>query len=237
MITAKTEYRSRVLYFEGAGWSDADISRKTIGNCRIRTAFSLDDGRRVYLEMHGAERTKHVSTTLFRWQYTGFVDHCFVIFSETADDIKSSRPCTIEDIRRYDAQMEREREAYWAIRRKLPEVFEWSLDGILTVVRGLGASFDSVEILPDYAGYRVHGEQHGEYNDGDKFAYDPDATARRAACVKRMEKLNADRLGMQYDNSSYWVDGNRLMMRINVSRESMLKAGLDPDSREQELEY
>lgn len=225
---------SKTLYFEGAGWSGADISRKTVGNCRIRTAFSLDDGRRVYLEMHGWERTKHVSPSLYKWQYTGFVDHCFVIFSEPAESIK---PYSLDDIRRRDAALEREREAYWDMKRKLPETFEWSLDGILSVVRGLGASFDSVEILPDYAGYRVHGEKHGEYNDGDKFAYDPDATARRAACVERMQKLNAERLGMRYDNTSYWVDGDRLMMRINASKEAMLKAGLDPDHREQELAF
>lgn len=33
---------SKTLYFEGAGWSGADSSKATIGNCRIRTAFHLD---------------------------------------------------------------------------------------------------------------------------------------------------------------------------------------------------
>lgn len=36
---------SKTLYFEGAGWSGADSSKATIGNCRIRTAFHLDPGR------------------------------------------------------------------------------------------------------------------------------------------------------------------------------------------------
>ena len=27
----------KTLYFEGAGWSGATISKATIGNCRIRT--------------------------------------------------------------------------------------------------------------------------------------------------------------------------------------------------------
>ena len=49
----------KVLYFEGAGWSGADISKATIGNCRIRTAFHLDDGRAVYLEIIGNERGKY----------------------------------------------------------------------------------------------------------------------------------------------------------------------------------
>ena len=33
---------SKTLYFEVAGWSGADSSKATIGNCRIRTAFHLD---------------------------------------------------------------------------------------------------------------------------------------------------------------------------------------------------
>lgn len=41
----------KTLYFEGAGWSEADISKATIGNCRIRTAFHTTDGRAVYLEL------------------------------------------------------------------------------------------------------------------------------------------------------------------------------------------
>ena len=52
----KTE--RKVLYFEGAGWSGADISKATVGNCRIRTAFHLDDGRKVYLEIIACEVTK-----------------------------------------------------------------------------------------------------------------------------------------------------------------------------------
>ena len=63
------------LFFEGAGWSGADISKKTIGNCRIRTAFHLDDGRGVYLEINGFGRTKS-SSPVYQWKYTGFIDSC-----------------------------------------------------------------------------------------------------------------------------------------------------------------
>lgn len=57
----------KTLYFEGAGWSGADISKATIGNCRIRTAFHLDDGRAVYLEINGSERTKYSSLKVHKW--------------------------------------------------------------------------------------------------------------------------------------------------------------------------
>jgi hypothetical protein len=42
----------KTLYFEGAGWSGVDVSKTIIGNCRTRTAFRLDNGRAVYLEIN-----------------------------------------------------------------------------------------------------------------------------------------------------------------------------------------
>jgi len=36
----------RTLYFEGAGWDKADVSIATIGNCRCRTAFKNDEGKK-----------------------------------------------------------------------------------------------------------------------------------------------------------------------------------------------
>lgn len=50
----------KTLYFEGAGWSDTDSSTN-VGNCRIRTAFTNDDGRQIYLEMSsGKERARNL---------------------------------------------------------------------------------------------------------------------------------------------------------------------------------
>lgn len=64
----------KTLYFEGAGWSGADISKATVGNCRIRTAFHLDDGRAVYLEVIACERRIGKTTV-----YEGWVDDCHII--------------------------------------------------------------------------------------------------------------------------------------------------------------
>lgn len=63
----------RILLFEGAGMASCETSRNTIGNCRVRTAFHLDDGRAVYLELLGWHRTKN-SPPWYKWTYTGWVD-------------------------------------------------------------------------------------------------------------------------------------------------------------------
>jgi hypothetical protein len=169
----------KVLYFEGAGWSGADISKATIGNCRIRTAFHLDDGRAVYLEIIGSERTKHSSPEVHRWQYTGFVDACFYITDEKPNDDQNKHSIRLTDRRR---------------------IFEYTEKAILKFVNSLGASFDAVKVVPDLGGFHVFPEDHscdgpdGHYY-GDEFQFDPEMTARREAVYERvynMEKAELD---------------------------------------------
>ena len=50
----KANTTRKTLYFEGAGCAP----RAYVPNCRIRTAFHLDDGRPVYLEISGMETTR-----------------------------------------------------------------------------------------------------------------------------------------------------------------------------------
>lgn len=200
------EKKSKVLYFEGAGWSGADISKATIGNCRIRTAFHLDDGRAVYLEVVGSERSKYSSPEVHRWQYTGFVDACFYITDEKPNDDQNKHSIRLTDRRR---------------------VFEYTEKAILKLVNSLGASFTAVKVVPDLGGYRVFPEDHScdgpdGYNYGDEFSFSPEMTARREAVHKRvydteLAERKEDRekrggkfvhspSGSDFPNFSLWVD-------------------------------
>lgn len=142
------------LYFEGAGWSGADISKATVGNCRIRTAFHLDDGQPVYLEISAFEVSKYSAASCKAFRYAGTVDHFFHI---------------CEDGERYT--------------RKHFQHFEYNHAEILRLVNSLGASFDAVEVLPDLSGYRVHGDK-GAYNYGDEFEPDRELISARQAVYK-----------------------------------------------------
>lgn len=196
----------KTLYFEGAGWSGADISKATIGNCRIRTAFHLDDGRRVYLEIIGSERTKYSSPKVHKWQYTGFVDACFCITDEVPNDDQNKHSIRLTDRRR---------------------IFEYTEKAILKLVNSLGASFDAVKVVPDLGGFRVFPEDHScdgpdGYNYGDEFQFDQEMTARREAVHKaiydlELRELEEDRktgakkfvhspCGRDFPNFSLWVD-------------------------------
>lgn len=179
----------KALYFEGAGWPGADISKATVGNCRIRTAFHLNDGRAVYFEASGCERFKKAPESIYRWKYTGFIDHCYYITDDKPNDDCNLHRAGLRD----------------SIRS-----FEWSEDGILQVVNSLGAGFDSVKVLPDLGGYRVFPEENAcggpdGYYYGDEFVYDQELTRRREAVYRYYYKLEMQE-GKQYPNFSLFVD-------------------------------
>lgn len=127
----------RILRIEGAGMPSAEVSRKTIGNCRCRTAFHLDDGRAVYLEFRGWNYDRH-SVFHAPWKYTGSVDFFFLIGPDNLD---------YEPIKKVGD-------------------FEYSHDGVMKLLRSIGATFDDFEVVNDGT-YRVHGTKHGTYNFGE----------------------------------------------------------------------
>lgn len=188
----------KTLFFEGAGWSGADISKATIGNCRIRTAFHLDDGQAVYLEITGSERTKHSSPQIFRWQYTGFVTDCYYITDDKPND----------DCNKHRVMLPRK----CGEKRSTVEGnshFEYTEAEILRLVNSLGASFDAIKVLPDLGGYRVFKEKYSDhgperYNYGDLFQFDPELLARREAVYRHYYELEKAE-GREYPNFSLWT--------------------------------
>ena len=171
----------KTLYFEGAGWSKANISIATIGNCRIRTAFHTDDGKRIYLEVIACERGKH-SSPLCAWEYTGFVDSCHYITDDKPND----------DENKHQIHFRNER------------VFEYTEQSILNFVNKLGASFEAIKVVPDLGGYNVFGD-HSTYNYGDLFRFNEALTERREKAHEYYYQLEKSE-GKEYPNFSMWVD-------------------------------
>lgn len=176
----KTE--RKVLYFEGAGWSGADISKATIGNCRIRTAFHLDDGRAAYLEIIACDR--RIGKTTY---YEGWVDSCHYI-TGSSEDCNRSRIKVARDH------------------------FEYNHAEILRMVNSLGCSFDAIEVAPDLGGYRAFKEHFGyrasDYNYGDEFQLDRDLLAAREAVDAFMLERERQLTGRKWPAYSLWVDEN-----------------------------
>lgn len=166
----------KVLYFEGAGC----VPRGEVSNCRIRTAFTLDNGAAMYLELIGMDVTKNHASYLQKFENAAFVDFCHYITGGPDDCNESRHPA--------------ERNTH----------FEYCYSEILRFVNSLGASFTKVEVLPDLAGYRVH-KDGGGYNYGDAFRPNWDAIREREAIHAAI--YNRDKAaGIKYPCFSLWVD-------------------------------
>lgn len=162
------------LYFEGAGC----VPRADVPNCRIRTAFHLDDGRAVYLEISGMETTRSTIPCYSKFTNYGVIDHLHYA-NGTGDD-------------RADFGLDR------------TYAFEYTQANLLQLVNSLGASFDAIEVLPDLAGYRVHVE-NGGYNFGDAFVPDRQLIESRQAIDAEIRCREVER-GERSICYSLWVD-------------------------------
>lgn len=178
---------NKVLYFEGAGCEGADISKNTIGNCRIRTAFTNNDGRAIYIEMTAYQKTKYDKKIKRHLEYNvgdyiGFVDICFYIDTDSKDPGNESR---ILDIER---------------KVKIP----YTKEGITNMINeNLNCNFDTIEVLPNLAGYRVHG--NNSYNIMENYKHEPTLIEKRKEIKEYFYNLEKEE-GKKYPNFSLWVD-------------------------------
>lgn len=183
----------KTLYFEGAGC----VPRGDLENCRIRTAFALDDGNKVYLELTGTEVTKHMHQSFQKFTNAAFIDHCFYITGGKDD-------CNDSKVRWEDGT---------AVERN-GNNFEYNRENLLAFVNSLGASFDDVQILPDLAGYRVH-KDGGGYNFADEFVYNVERT-KQAEKIKQYFYDKEKESGKKYPCFSIWFPNVEESETLNV---------------------
>ena len=190
---------NKVLYFEGAGCAE----RGDVENCRIRTAFTNDQGKRIYLELSGMEVTKHTMKHLQAYGYMniGYVDHCHEIFGEIL-------PC--------------ERGVN----------FEYSKAGILDFVnRHLACSFDEIKVTDSFYGYRVH-KDGGGCNFMEDYAFNDEKADAARKAYNKIDMEIREQLGEKYSKISlYSIDDNAITVRCYASDKSMREHGLDPEKR------
>lgn len=156
----------KILYFESAGMEGTQ--RNDVENCRIRTAFTNNEGKKIYLELGGNEISKYNKQYD---QYKDFeigtaimhIDFCFYITDDPEiDDCNKSRITLDENMK----------------------LILYTKKNILNLVNeNLNCSFEEVVILPWLSGYYVHSGSHTrtskDYNMMDDFKYNPKRTEER----------------------------------------------------------
>lgn len=196
---------SKILYFEGAGMPETERSGD-VGNCRIRTAFSLPDGKRVYLEVSAWQPSQLQADYYNERRGSGRMMKAGNLYA----DIESAFFIANDGIIDKDDHPHI---------KSVDLLFDWSLDGILKIVRSVGGDFDEVVCLPDLAGYSVHATtiqlftEGRRYNYGDEFKYNPEQTARRIAKYRELyeeENRSGEKFpklsSYEFPNFSFYVD-------------------------------
>lgn len=137
-----------MLYFEGAG---SFGTGGEVGNCRIRTAFTANDGKRYYVEIMGFEndaRHRKAYPELSESEYLGIVSSCFEI---TGDH---------EDCNNHRNGFE-------------GELIDYTEEGIRDAINErLGCSFQVVEVADRFSSYRAFGNGWDTFNNGDEYSPD-----------------------------------------------------------------
>lgn len=194
----------KTLYFESAGCAEYNGI-----NCRIRTAFTNNDDKKIYIEFLCGHIPNKKTKTEYHFLHC---DYCHYITEDPEiDDCNNSRlTCEGKDTRE----------------------IEYTKENILAFVNeNCNASFDKIVVLNNLAGFRVHSNsgRHNtseRYNFGDTFEYDEELTKKRILKVAELSKHFKQIFNQRYDNTSYYINNNnQLEVCINVGEKERIKAG------------
>lgn len=196
--------KKKVLYFEGAGCEGTQYN--DVENCRIRTAFTNNDGDKIYLELlcgHNSDKKSIISHYLV-------CDYCHYITDDPErDDCNCSRlACE---------------------RNQGRGVIEWTKANIIKFVNeNCNCDFTEIVIPNNLAGYRVFSDNkkvNKGYNMMEDFNYDAELTEKRIAKVEEMTEHFKKLFNQKYDNTGYYIKDGKLTVCINVEESKRIAAG------------
>jgi len=190
----------KTLFFEGAG----AVERGDVENCRIRTAFTTNDGKKVYLELWGVEVNERTPAKWKPYKNAGIVDYCYEI---------------TEDGERYLIDVE-------------TRSFEYSKLGILNFVNlYLDCSFTDIKILDEFDCYFVN-KSDGGCNLIEDYTYNEKRSQAARKAFHDIDMSIRKRMGEKYSKIQLVaVKDDFIKVRCYASDKKMLECGMDPNER------
>lgn len=185
----------KVLYFEGAG----AVPRGDVENCRIRTAFTNDEGEKFYLELWGIDVTPKSPERYKGYVNAGIVDYCYILDGD-------------EETIRFDIEQRN---------------FEYSKQRILEFVNdNMNCSFDEIKVLDMFDGYRVH-KGGGGYNFIEDYKHNEARAEARRKAYNTIDMEIREKLGEKYSVITLWaMDDESITVRCHASDRAMQRGGL-----------
>lgn len=155
--------KERILFFEGAGCVPAG----DIDNCRIRTAFINNDGKKIYIEMmNGCRYEDKKGKTVKSSDNALYIDYCHYVTGDPED-------CNIN-------RLDIERNQH------ISKNFDYCKKDILEIInKNCNCDFTDLQVLSEFENYRVHAGNH-QYNLMDNHILNPERTQKRQAAYDDM---------------------------------------------------
>lgn len=202
---------ANVLYFEGAGmdfYGEA-IKQSDVGNFRIRTAFTNNDGKKIYIELgNGA-----------RWGYKSTRSKKKTCISKWALHISHMHEITDGDDDENKNRISHDRQATVLLDYSKEDITKW-------INENLNCSFDTIEVLGDFYGYRVHGDNR-TYNFMEEIELNHDRAGARKQAYELADEAYREALGERYSIiGRHGMDADSLTIRCYASDEALAKTGL-----------
>jgi hypothetical protein len=200
--------QNKVLLFEGAGmnfYDDKDKMFSDVGNHRIRTAFINNDNQHIYIELGHCRQYVGKSKTVYRLGLR--IDHLFNISISSDSNISSIKTDFIE----------------------LRDGYEYTKTDIIKWInKNLNCSFTDIQVLSNFEGYRVHGDNN-TYNLMDDHILNPKRTVARLNIYNKTVSIHSKI--RQYPCISVMKMTDKYMiLRFNSTAQDLLKLKLkSPD--------
>ena len=183
----------KILYFEGAGCVPAG----EVANCRIRTAFTNDNDKKIYVEF-----------ACNSGMGLGSCDYCYYITDDlNINDCNESR---------LSCECKKFPYTYKGILNFVNENCNASFDEIIVL--------DNLAGFRVHNGSGKHNTAE-RYNFSDTFVYDEELIKKRIEKVAELKKHFTKIFNQRYDNTSYYIENNALTVCINVAESKRIAAG------------
>jgi len=192
---------SKILYFEGAGMDYEVGQHSDVGNYRIRTAFTNDEGIEYYIELGRATKRNKKGVVINDWGLR--IDHLFKIEDRHKEELSLGG---------YEIKTDHKEIAKLNYTTK--SITNW-------INTNLNCSFGTIEVLSQFHGYRVHDGSRG-YNLIDNHVVDHELAEKR-----RMAFNKADQEYMELTKRKYSainiesMDDEGITIRCYASKEAL----------------
>lgn len=183
----------KILYFEGAGMDYETNEHSNVGNYRIRTAFTNNDGIQYYIELGRAARRNKKYKTTSEWALR--IDHLFKLVHGGYEIKKDWNSI---------AQLNYTNE----------DITKW-------INENLNCSFDTIQVLDFFHGYRVH-KDNGHYNLMEEHNINHELAGKRREAYNKVDMEYRKLLNEKYSKIGLLeMDNDNITVRCYASDKAL----------------